>query len=203
VSAPRIVAIVKRSHYFKLAIKAHVSAPRQDFLAGGDRELPPVIRLRCAANDHAITALSHDDIADSPARAVEDMFDSSTSNFIGRVLLAGFHRRIWRPTGALTRLHARQQLGPSSVIQELDAVGAIPLRKFDEVRFSPWRLTSRRQCDFGDGWRLRTRCPHVRQDHAIESQQFAHRPSLKRTTLRQVRRLGVDNFRDVTEAGRL
>lgn len=38
-----------------------------------------------------------------------------------------------------------------------------------------------------------------RQHDAVEAQQFRHRPGLKRTAARRVRRLGVGDFRYVAE----
>src|SRR5206468_7844368 len=39
----------------------------------------------------------------------------------------------------------------------------------------------------------------LRQHAALEPEQFAERPCLKRAATRRVRRFGISNFRDVTE----
>ena len=37
------------------------------------------------------------------------------------------------------------------------------------------------------------------QDNVFEAEQFTERPSLKRTTARRMGRVGIHNFRDVTQ----
>jgi len=62
-----------------------------------------------------------------------------------------------------------------------------------------WSIGFRISLHYSSTPSLRVR--FVRQHHAIEPQQFSHRPGLKRAAARCVRRIGVGDFRHVAEAG--